>query len=84
MVLDKPTLTIIIFMGISFLMAGILITGVIPQIFKSGATVEEIRAGLIKLYNETTDVIREEENKTRELIINNTLILSPSSSSIPP
>ena len=71
-------------MGISFLMAGILITGVIPQIFKSGATVEEIRAGLIKLYNETTDVIREEENKTRELIINNTLILSPSSSSIPP
>lgn len=62
-------------MSISFLMAGILITGAIPTIFQSNeiikddsASIQDIKRGLIKLYNATTDVIKEEHNITRELI----------------
>ena len=66
--MDKQTLVIVMFMGVSFLMAGILITGIIPQIFTSGATVEEIKRGMIKLYNETTDFITVQENSTQKIL----------------
>ena len=66
--MDKMLTIIIIFLSISFLFAAILITGVVPQIFQSGATLQEVKGGLIKLYNATTDFIQTQENATRQIL----------------
>jgi hypothetical protein len=68
MAMDKMLTIIIIFLSISFLFAAILITGVVPQIFQSGATLQEVKGGLIKLYNATTDFIETQENATHRIL----------------
>jgi predicted PurR-regulated permease PerM len=73
--MDKMIAIIVMFMVVSFIMAGILITGAIPQIFQTGeiiksdqATLKDVKRGLIKLYNATTDFIEREQNTTHHIL----------------
>ena len=72
--MDKTTLLIIVFMGISFMMAGILITGAVPKIFENS---EVLNNAAVLLHedaarNNQSNIII---NEVKDLILNNRLVV---------